>query len=185
MDETSIVSIICSTALGMLSLVISGLTLLFSIKEKRRNEISNEKQVVATLISNYIAVISTSRLSMLLSRAAVINSGESCADFMKSMEKILVDLDSYTIGILSIKEIKNDKISEKIISLRKTYKKIIHEINDLKGMCSKEKRTDFDEDVMGTWITNISHQIGDVNGVYDEITDKLYSVLNTYIRRMK
>lgn len=140
MDETSIVSIICSTALGMLSLVISGLTLLFSIKEKRRNEISNEKQVVSTLISNYIAVISTSRLSMLLSRAAVTNSGESCADFMKCMEKILVDLDSYTIGILSIKEIKNDQICKKIIFLRKEHTKIIHEISDLKGMCSHEKK---------------------------------------------
>ena len=65
------------------------------------------------------------------------------------------------------------------------HTKIIHEINDLKGMCSHEKKTDFDNGFIGSTITNLTHKIEDTQEMYDEITEKLYSVLNTYVKRMK
>lgn len=47
------------------------------------------------------------------------------------------------------------------------------------------KKTDFDNGFIGSTITNLTHKIEDTQEMYDEITEKLYSVLNTYVKRMK
>ena len=184
-----LISVIASALVGILGVLLSAISLIGARKDKeyilKHNERLTEQKIVSEIIANYISSVSIAKLGTLLRRSAAKKSVESVSDFMKSTEKLLAEIDAYTVEIVSINEISKSAIREKILLLRHNHIKTINGINDLKAACSMDKLTSTEEREIAHSQYDLSEELSNSQELYNDITEALYDILNQYINRVK